>query len=65
MWSQKDAEDLVTNRDFSGQLIEDPSQSNWSINRSHKVGDTPVDMPIEYQFVTYMLVPDDGSVYII
>jgi hypothetical protein len=60
-WSQKDGSDQVTNFDFAGQPITDPSTANWTVNQG------PVQPPKNYNdliaayvFYCFMFVPDGG-----
>ncbi len=60
-WSQKDGGDQVTNFDFAGQPIADPSTANWTVNQG------PVDPPrdtsdllVDYTFFCFMFVPSAG-----
>lgn len=60
-WSQKDGGDQVTNFDFAGNPITDPSTANWTVNQG------PLDPPsqqqamvVSYAFYCYMFVPDGG-----
>ncbi|KAH7340078.1 hypothetical protein BKA66DRAFT_577228 [Pyrenochaeta sp. MPI-SDFR-AT-0127] len=54
-WSQKDGGDSVTNFDFAGNPITDPSKANWAVNQGPQSDKT--DMIIEYKFFTFMFVP--------
>lgn len=56
-WSQKDGGDQVTNFDFAGNLIVDPSASNWTVNQGPLIQNNPDDIVISYQFYAYMYVP--------
>jgi hypothetical protein len=56
-WSQKDGGDQVTNFDFAGNLIKDPSTANWTVNQGPVIKDNPNDIIISYDFFTYMFVP--------
>jgi hypothetical protein len=59
-WSQKDGNDQVTNFDFAGNPIVDPSIANWTVNQgpipklSPDAGD---DQVVEYAFYCFMFVP--------
>jgi hypothetical protein len=61
-WSQKDGPDQVTNFDFAGNPITDPSQANWTVNSGPlepgKAG-TP-DLIIKYSLIAYLFVPSAG-----
>jgi hypothetical protein len=60
-WSQKDGGDQVTNFDFAGQPITDPSTANWTVNQGP--ADPPRDngdLLVDYTFVCFMLVPPAG-----
>jgi hypothetical protein len=58
-WSQKDGGDQVTNFDFAGKLIVDPSLANWTVNQGpiSQGGDALV---VDYQFYCFMFVPASG-----
>lgn len=63
IWSQKDGPDQVTNFDFSGKVIKDPSTANWTVNqgpRRHrrttpKAGRFAIETV--YKFQAWMFVP--------
>lgn len=67
-WSQKDGGDQVTNFDFAGNLITDPSKANWTVNQgpitaSQQTPNPPdlgQDQVVEYAFYCYMFVPETG-----
>lgn len=72
-WSQKDGSDQVTNFDFAGVLISDPSKANWSVNQGpvpvpSTSNSSPVAPPaqiqsdnvVTYNFYCFMYVPDNG-----
>lgn len=65
-WSQKDGNDQVTNFDFAGQPITDPSVANWSVNQGPTQPDqsqpnyNPDDLIVEYAFYGYLFVPANG-----
>lgn len=64
-WSQKDGGDQVTNFDFAGNLIKDPSTANWTVNQGPigVIGDKPYnpnDAFVSYDFFAYMFVPYSG-----
>ena len=61
-WSQKDGPDQVTNFDFSGNVIRDPSRSNWTVNqgpRRHRRASSKADEAFQtfYNFEAWMFVP--------
>lgn len=73
-WSQKDGSDAVTNFDFAGHPITDPSSANWRVNQGPigKVGDCPktaVDDEHEYRvtyaFFCFMFVPYNSPLNIL
>jgi hypothetical protein len=63
LWSQKDGPDQVTNFDFAGHRITDPSRANWRVNLGPQNSNT--DNPLgkviegrtEYHFEAWMYVP--------
>jgi hypothetical protein len=57
-WSQKDGGDQVTNFDFAGQRIVDPSKANWTVNQGPMISGNPNDIVISYDFYGWMFVPD-------
>lgn len=60
-WSQKDGGDQVTNFDFAGNLITDPSQANWTVNQGPTNPPTNYsDLVVDYAFFCFMFVPDSG-----
>ena len=72
-WSQKDGSDQVTNFDFAGHPITDPSMANWSVNQGPTPapaaeGTSPVAPPaqiqsdnvVSYNFYCFMYVPPSG-----
>lgn len=67
-WSQKDGGDQVTNFDFAGNPITDPSTANWTVNQGPlddpKSPDNNEDQLVSYGFYCYMFVPD-GAVNIL
>lgn len=65
-WSQKDGNDQITNFDFAGNLITDPSQANWSVNQGPISAAPPAepDVVVTYNFFAFMFVPF-GAVKII
>jgi hypothetical protein len=63
-WSQKDGGDQVTNFDFAGQPITDPSEANWRVNQGPIGGGDNNEYIVSYDFYCYMYVLD-GSVNII
>lgn len=62
-WSQKDGGDQVTNFDFAGNPISDPTTACWEVNLGPVAGVDPNlpgdkrDMIVDYVFHTYMWVP--------
>jgi hypothetical protein len=58
-WSQKDGRDQITNFDFAGAPISDPSRANWTVNAGPKKPGQP-DFVVTYAFITYMFVPAMG-----
>lgn len=63
-WSQKDGGDQVTDFDFAGQPISDPSSANWTVNQGPISSSDPDDLVVSYEFFSYMYVPQ-GAVDII
>lgn len=65
-WSQKDGRDQVTNFDFAGKPISNPSNANWTVNQGPigVIGDKPYnpnDAFVSYDFFAYMFVPYSDS----
>jgi hypothetical protein len=72
-WSQKDGNDQVTNFDFAGNPITDPSKANWTVNTGQiSAGSTVASLAggvlplvisqeftVAYIFHCFMFVPDD------
>lgn len=66
-WSQKDGNDQITNFDFAGNPITDPSKANWTVNQGPLSPSTapatdpaPPDTPdvvVTYNFYCFMFVP--------
>lgn len=58
-WSQKDGPDQVTNFDFSGKVIKDPSTANWTVNQGphRRRHATPSAIHTVYNFQAWMFVP--------
>jgi len=56
-WSQKDGGDQVTNFDFAGAPISDPSVSNWTVNQGPMITNNPDDVVVSYNFFAWMYVP--------
>lgn len=62
-WSQKNGPDQVTDFDFAGNLIKDPSTANWVVNQGleHHRRPTPKaprsEIRILYRFEAWMFVP--------
>lgn len=72
-WSQKDGNDQVTNFDFAGNPINDPSNANWTVNQGPvPAPSTPDSSPVAppaqiqsdnvvtYNFFCFMFVPPTG-----
>lgn len=59
-WSQKDGGDQVTNFDFAGNPITDPSTANWTVNQGPIGGGDSNEYIVSYDFVTFMFVPNGG-----
>lgn len=67
-WSQKDGKDQVTNFDFAGNPITDPSTANWTVNqgpcepspRQPRPLRQGPDHVVEYGFYCFMFVPGSG-----
>lgn len=65
-WSQKDGNDQVTNFDFAGQPITDPSVANWTVDQGPVQPDKSQpnyninDLVVDYVFYCFMFVPDTG-----
>lgn len=61
-WSQKDGNDQVTNFDFAGNPISDPSQSNWTVNQGPgaDTNNPSDDVVVAYSFYCFMFVPSSG-----
>jgi hypothetical protein len=57
-WSQKDGGDQVTNFDFAGNPIVDPSTANWTVNQGPLISGNPDDVVVAYSFYAYMLAGD-------
>jgi hypothetical protein len=60
-WSQKDGGDQVTNFDFAGNAITNPSSANWSVNQGPISNENPDDLVVSYEFYAYMFVPLRGA----
>ncbi len=56
-WSQKDGGDQVTNFDFAGNLITDPSTANWTVNQGAMMQGKSDDVIVGYELFAYMFVP--------
>lgn len=64
-WSQKDGGDQVTNFDFAGVPITDPSVANWRVNQG-PIGSGDInEYRVTYGFFCYMFVPYATSVNIL
>lgn len=59
-WSQKDGNDQMTNFDFAGNPITDPSQANWAVNQGPVSSSNTNDQIVDYGFYCFMFVPDTG-----
>jgi len=62
-WSQKDGNDQVTNFDFAGNPITDPSTANWTVNQGPVEPGSPnagQDQVVDYAFYCFMFVPRTG-----
>lgn len=59
-WSQKDGPDQVTNYDFSGKRITDPSQADWQVNLGPSPRTRITAKYIIYTFAAWMYVPFAG-----
>jgi hypothetical protein len=60
-WSQKDGGDQVTNFDFAGAPITDPSLANWTVNQGPiGTGGNQNDLVVSYDFYCFMFVPGAG-----
>lgn len=64
-WSQKDGGDQVTNFDFAGQPITDPSTANWRVNQGPISSTDSSEYQVTYDFVCFMFVPYTSNVGII
>lgn len=63
-WSQKDGTDQITNFDYAGKPILEPSTANWTVNEGPLSSKNPADVVIDYKFYSIMYVPD-GKIDII
>lgn len=63
-WSQKDGTDQVTNFDYAGHPILEPSAANWTVNEGPMSSKDNRDVVINYKFFSIMYVPD-GKIDII
>jgi hypothetical protein len=59
-WSQKDGNDQVTNFDFAGNPITDPSVANWTVNQGPVSAENTSDQIADYGFYCFLFVPDTG-----
>ncbi len=59
-WSQKDGGDQVTNFDFAGNPITDPSSANWTVNQGTIGNGNVNDLTVDYAFYCFMFVPNSG-----
>ena len=64
VWSQKDGGDQVTNFDFAGNAISDPTTANWTVNQGPigqvGSGTDNDEYTAVYVFFCYMFVPSTG-----
>jgi hypothetical protein len=66
LWSQKDGPDQVTDFDFAGKKIVDPSLGNWTVNqgpRRHRRNTPPAqifEQRTVYTFEAWLFVPSGG-----
>jgi hypothetical protein len=56
-WSQKDGPDQMTDFDFAGVSIEDPSKANWTANQGPMPDSNGPDYFTKYSFRAWMFVP--------
>lgn len=59
-WSQKDGSDQVTNFDFAGEPITNPSAANWTVNQGPISNTDSRELVVEYDFYCFMFVPQQG-----
>jgi hypothetical protein len=59
-WSQKDGGDQVTNFDFAGNPITDPSAANWRVNQGPIGNGDGNEYVVTYAFYCFMYVPNSG-----
>ena len=59
-WSQKDGPDQITDFDFAGNPITDPSSANWQVNAGPLDTTGSRDFIVTYWFRAWMIVPDTG-----
>lgn len=59
-WSQKDGGDQVTNFDFAGNPILDPSIANWRVNQGPIGNGDQSEYIVTYAFYCFMYVPSSG-----
>jgi hypothetical protein len=60
-WSQKDGNDQVTNFDFAGNPITNPSTANWTVNQGPTNPPSNMDdLIVDYVFYGFMFVPEKG-----
>lgn len=64
-WSQKDGNDQVTNFDFAGNPITDPSQANWTVNQGPVSPENPVDLLTVYTFYCFMYVSNPSTTNVV
>ncbi|MFP9099099.1 hypothetical protein ACLI09_08595 [Flavobacterium sp. RHBU_24] len=64
-WSQKDGSDQITNFDFAGNFITDPSIANWTVNQG-PVSNTDVsDMITVYSFYCFMYASNPSTTSVV
>ena len=60
-WSQKDGPDQMTNFDFAGDPISDPSRATWTVNNGpFNTAKPGADYYIKYWLRAWMIVPGTG-----
>ena len=60
-WSQKDGSDQVTDFDFAGRRITDPTLANWTVNQGPISKKDPRDLIVKYVFYAWMFVPAETT----
>jgi hypothetical protein len=56
-WSQKSGSGQVTNLDFTGRLIVDPTLVKWRVNQGPDKPGSTTALLVEYTFTAWMFVP--------